>query len=175
MYSTTYNYDSHRRPCRVLSLDVDSKTILGSTYVYDQYDNLVSETSFSDLDSSTDSNYTHAFLYDGMMRLLSRTRTDLDGNLLQTIDYQYVAASNIKTKVERTYAATGGTGGSGAGGLAGDGATDGDPDPPTISLQGGCDAGMMGAGEGSSAGTLQLLIVLFVVSRARRRVGRTNA
>ena len=185
MYSTTYNYDSHRRPCRVLSLDADSKTILGSTYVYDQYDNLVSETSFSDLDSSTDSNYAHAFLYDGMMRLLNRTRTDLDGNLLQTIDYQYDAASNIKTKVEKIYAATGGTGGSGAGGMAGTGgtdggmpgagATDGDPDSPTTSSQGGCDAGMMGAGEGSSAGTLQLLIVLFVVCRARRRVGRTNA
>jgi hypothetical protein len=106
LYETAHDYDSHRRPCRVVSRDSDGAVILGSTYEYDQYNNLLSEKSFSELDPSTDSNYQLSYTYDGMQRLLNSTRRDLSGTLIQTIDYELDAASNVKTKVEKTYEGT---------------------------------------------------------------------
>ncbi len=100
---TSYDYDSHRRPCRVVSSDGDGTIILGSTYQYDQYNNLLSETTISGIDTSTSSNYQLSYTYDGIQRLLNSTRNDLQGNLLQSIDYEFDAASNVKMKVEKNY------------------------------------------------------------------------
>jgi hypothetical protein len=101
-YQTTYLYDAHGRTCSVQSLNSLSSDnlILGTTYSYDQFDNLVAETSASDLDSSTDSNFQSTYGYDGLTRLVSMNRNDADGNFLQSITYTYDASSNVTQKVE---------------------------------------------------------------------------
>ena len=101
-YQTTYLYDAHGRVCSVQSLNNQSTNslILGTTYSYDQFDNLLSETSASDLDSSTSSNYQMTYGYDGLMRLVSATRNDASGNFLESDTYTYDAASNISQKVQ---------------------------------------------------------------------------
>jgi hypothetical protein len=100
VYTTTYFYDDFGRQCEVISVNANSSLILESNFTYDQYDNLVKESSASDLDSSTDSNYQVAYAYDGLMRLSTMTRSDLSGNQLETISYTYDAASNITQKVQ---------------------------------------------------------------------------
>src|SRR5262249_48939694 len=87
VYQTTHLYDAHGRSCSVVSKNSAGQLILGQTYTYDQFDNLVAETSASALDGSTDSNYQMAYGYDGMMRLLSATRNDASGNFLQSTAY----------------------------------------------------------------------------------------
>ncbi|MDX2165432.1 MAG: hypothetical protein SF182_00135 [Deltaproteobacteria bacterium] len=101
-YQTTYLYDAHGRTCSVQSLNSQSSNnlILGTTYSYDQFNNLVAETSASDLDSSTDSNFATTYGYDGLARLVSMSRNDADGNFLQSITYTYDAASNVTQQVE---------------------------------------------------------------------------
>jgi hypothetical protein len=101
-YQTTYLYDAHGRVCSVQTLNNQSgnNLILGTTYSYDQFDNLVSETSASDLDASTSSNYQMAYTYDGLMRLVSATRSDASSNFLESDTYTYDAASNITQKVQ---------------------------------------------------------------------------
>src|SRR5262249_37911911 len=101
-YQTTYLYDAHGRSCSVQSLNANSTNnlILGTTYSYDQFDNLVSETSASDLDASTSSNYQMTYAYDGLMRLVTSTRSDSSGNFLESDTYTYDAASNISQKVQ---------------------------------------------------------------------------
>jgi len=105
IYQTTRLYDAHQRPCSVQSVNAKGQLILGSTYTYDQFDNVVHETHASDLDTSTGSNYQMDYTYDGMMRLTQESRSDTEGVLLETISYTYDAAANLLTKV-RQYADT---------------------------------------------------------------------
>ena len=100
VYTTTYLYDASGRQCSVQSINAVGALILGTSYSYDQFDNLVSEASTSQLDTSTDSNFQNAYTYDGLMRLSTMTRSDLSDNLLETISYTYDAASNITQKVD---------------------------------------------------------------------------
>ena len=93
-------YDAHGRTCSVQSVNDADELMLGTTYTYDQFDNLVAETSASDLDTSTASNFQATYGYDGLMRLVSMNRTDADGNFLQSITYTYDASSNVTQKVE---------------------------------------------------------------------------
>jgi YD repeat-containing protein len=74
--------------------------ILGTTYTYDQFNNLVAETSASDLDDSTASNFSMTYGYDGLMRLVSSTRSDRNDTFLESNTYTYDAASNISQKVQ---------------------------------------------------------------------------
>jgi len=101
-YQTTYLYDAHGRVCSVQSVNSQSSSnlILGTTYTYDQFDNLTAETSASDLDTSTSSNYQMSYGYDGLMRLVSSTRSDASGNFLESNTYTYDAASNITQRVQ---------------------------------------------------------------------------
>jgi YD repeat-containing protein len=101
-YQTTYLYDAHGRACSVQSVNdqTSDNLVLGTTYTYDQFDNLVAETSASDLDDSTASNFQTTYGYDGLMRLVSMVRADGDGDFLQSIDYTYDAASNVIQEVE---------------------------------------------------------------------------
>jgi YD repeat-containing protein len=107
VYQTTYEYDPHRRPCSVATLDPQGRTILGSRFTYDQYHNVISETHGSDLDASTASNYQIAYAYDGLLRLIDETRTDLDGDLIEHTTYAYDARSNLIEKVQQRPAVTG--------------------------------------------------------------------
>ena len=68
IYATTYEYDSHRRACSVQSHNADDALIQGAHYTYDQYDNVITESHASDLDTSAGGNYEVAYQYDGMMR-----------------------------------------------------------------------------------------------------------
>ena len=102
VYTTTHLYDSHRRPASVVTKNDAGKIIMASTYVYDQYNNLVTETSSSQLDTSNDSNYQVAYGYDGLLRLISAKREDLEGNLIRSQTYEYDASSNLSKKVEVT-------------------------------------------------------------------------
>lgn len=102
-----YEYDAHRRVCSVQTCQGEGgcqagggELILGSTYAHDQYNNVIQEIHQSDVDASNSSNYQVSYVYDGLMRLLSSTRTDLDDNPLETISYRYDAASNIVKKVQ---------------------------------------------------------------------------
>jgi hypothetical protein len=101
-YQTTFLYDAHGRTCSVQSVNSVStdNLILGTTYSYDQFDNLLAETSASDLDATTASNFQISYGYDGLMRLISSTRSDADGNFLESNTYTYDAASNITQKVQ---------------------------------------------------------------------------
>jgi hypothetical protein len=101
-YQTTFLYDAHGRTCSVQSVNSGStdNLILGTTYSYDQFDNLLAETSASDLDATTASNFQISYGYDGLMRLISSTRSDADGNFLESNTYTYDAASNITQKVQ---------------------------------------------------------------------------
>jgi hypothetical protein len=99
-YQSTYLYDAHGRVCSVASLNGQSANILTTTYSYDQFDNLVSETSASELDDSIASNYQVAYGYDGLMRLVSATRSDSGGNFVESDTYTYDAASNITQRVQ---------------------------------------------------------------------------
>jgi len=105
IYTTTHQYDEHRRPCLVQSVNADDKVILASSFQYDQYNNVVHEESRSDLvdpgDAAyNDSNYQIDYAYDGLLRLIEEDRTDLDGNLIKDTTYKYDAASNLIEKDE---------------------------------------------------------------------------
>lgn len=102
VYRTTHSYDAHRRPAAVVTKNAAGKIILASTYAYDQYDNLTRETSLSQLDLTDTSNYQVTYGYDGLLRLISALREDLDGNLIRSLGYEYDAASNLTKKVEVT-------------------------------------------------------------------------
>jgi YD repeat-containing protein len=102
VYRTAHLYDAHRRPAAVVTKNAAGKIILASTYAYDQYDNLTRETSLSQLDTSDTSNYQVTYGYDGLLRLISAVREDLDGNLIRSLSYEYDAASNLTKKVEVT-------------------------------------------------------------------------
>ncbi|MGH7789753.1 MAG: hypothetical protein ACRERC_22990 [Candidatus Binatia bacterium] len=99
-YQTTYLYDAHGRACSVQSMNSQNSLILGTTYSYDQFDNLVAEASASDLDSSTDSNFQTTYGYDGLMRVVSTTRSDRSSTFLESNTYTYDAASNISQRVQ---------------------------------------------------------------------------
>ena len=101
VYQTTYQYDPHRRACSVQTLDPAGQAILASSYVYDQYENVINETHSSDLDSSTKSNYRIDYAYDGLLRLISETRTDTEGALIERTTYAYDARSNLIEKVQQ--------------------------------------------------------------------------
>jgi hypothetical protein len=103
VYQSSYQYDPHRRTCSVQTINPAAQLILGSHYVHDQYDNLISESHSSELDSSDESNYQVAYTYDGLMRLVFMSRSDSDDNPLETISYEYNAASNITKKVKTSY------------------------------------------------------------------------
>jgi YD repeat-containing protein len=100
VYQTTHLYDAHGRSCSVESRNALGEVILRQTYGYDQYNNVVEETSASDLDPSAGSNYRLTYGYDGMLRLTSATRYDPAGAFLESIAYTYDAAANILQKVE---------------------------------------------------------------------------
>lgn len=93
---------AHRRPAAVVTKNASGKIILASTYAYGQYDNLTRETSLSQLDLTDTSNYQITYGYDGLLRLISAVREDLDGNLIRSLSYEYDAASNLTKKVEVT-------------------------------------------------------------------------
>jgi hypothetical protein len=103
IYQSTRLYDAHQRPCSVQSSNAAGQVILGSTYTYDQFGNVVHEAHTSDLDPSTGSNYQMDYVYDGMLRLTQESRSDSSDVLLETISYTYDAAANLLTKV-RQYA-----------------------------------------------------------------------
>ncbi len=98
VYQTTYLYDDHARAGSVTTVDADSFIILQSEYTYDQYDNVVEETHRSDLDPSDDSNYSVAYRYDGLLRLSTETRSDLNGDLLKKTTYEWDARDNLTKK-----------------------------------------------------------------------------
>ena len=101
VYQTTYQYDPHRRACSVQTLDPAGQAILASSYVYDQYDNVISETHSSELDASAKSNYQIAYAYDGLLRLIGETRTDAEDALIERTTYAYDARSNLIEKVQQ--------------------------------------------------------------------------
>lgn len=103
IYQTTYEYDGHRRTCSVQSENNDQALILGATYSYDQYGNIIQAMHESELDTSTASNNQVAYGYDGMMRLVAMNKSDLDGNPLESISYKYDSRSNITKKVQTTF------------------------------------------------------------------------
>jgi len=100
VYTTTYLYDEHRRPCDVTSVNGSGAVIFSSKYDYDQFDNVVHEENTSDLDTSDDSNYQIDYVYDGLLRLVGETRSDSGGDLIKKTTYEYDAASNLKRKIE---------------------------------------------------------------------------
>ena len=100
VYQTTRAYDEYRRPCRVESVNGDGDVILSSAYGYGQFENVVHEENFSDLDASTDSNYQLDNVYDGLLRLVQQTRRDLAGNLIEDTTYKYDAASNLVQRIQ---------------------------------------------------------------------------
>lgn len=100
MTQTTTEYDTYRRPCTVTARTSLGATILATTYAYDAYGNVISETHASDLDQTTASNYTEAYAYDGLMRLVTDTRTDESGGLLVSRQYSYDARGNPTSTVE---------------------------------------------------------------------------
>ncbi|MEM1363853.1 MAG: hypothetical protein AAGF94_19510 [Pseudomonadota bacterium] len=102
VYKTEHSYGAHRRPAAVVTTNAADQIVLASTYAYDQFDNLTQEASMSQLDSSAASNYQIAYGYDGMLRLTSADRKDLDGGPIKMITYEYDAASNLTKKVEVT-------------------------------------------------------------------------
>jgi hypothetical protein len=103
VYASRHQYDAHRRDCAVTTRDAEDRIILDSRYAYDQYDNVVTETHASDLDPSDASNYSLAYTYDGLLRLIGSDRTDAEGDPIESYRYEYDAASNITQKVKTTY------------------------------------------------------------------------
>ncbi len=101
IYRTDYLYDDHRRPCSVESRNAAGALIRGTSFAYDQYDQVVSETHSSDLDPSDGSNYTVSYVYDGLLRLTEETHTDAEGELMVHTTYAYDARSNLIEKVEQ--------------------------------------------------------------------------
>jgi YD repeat-containing protein len=100
IYETTYEYDGHRRGCSVESRTASGALIQASTYTHDQYDNVITESHSSELDASVGTNYRVAYQYDGMMRVIALQRTDLQGNQIESVSYEYDAASNITKEVQ---------------------------------------------------------------------------
>ncbi len=99
VYRTDYLYDNHRRPCSVETHNDAGKLVRGTTFTYDQYGEVLSETHSSDLDPSNESNYTVAYTYDGLLRLTGETRNDAGGDLIEKTTYAYDARSNLTDKV----------------------------------------------------------------------------
>lgn len=100
VHRTTHFYDAHARSCSVETRNSHGNLVLGQTYEYDQYNNVVRETSASELDANVDVNYQSAYVYDGLLRLISETRSDVAGNLIESTTYTYDAASNLIRKVQ---------------------------------------------------------------------------
>jgi hypothetical protein len=103
VYTSTHLYDAHRRECSVTMRDPEDRIILDSRYAYDHFDNVITETHTSDLDTSDGSNYSVTYAYDGLLRLIGSDRSDSDGSAIESYEYEYDAASNITKKVKTTY------------------------------------------------------------------------
>jgi hypothetical protein len=106
IYRSDYLYDDHRRPCSIEMRNAAGSLIRGTTFTYDQYDQVLSETHSSDLDPSDESNYRVSYVYDGLLRVTGETRTDLEDSLIEQITYAYDARSNLVEKVEQRPAAS---------------------------------------------------------------------
>jgi YD repeat-containing protein len=99
IYQTVFEYDGHRRVCSVESRTADQTIIQASTYTHDQYDNVIVESHSSELGAGAASNYAVAYQYDGMMRVVASQKTDPGGNPLESVTYEYDAASNLASEV----------------------------------------------------------------------------